>query len=125
MDADTLSHLAKDITSAITRSCRIYQANHEAGFIHLHRVAYKHLPPTSEVLRGQSTIKRIARLFGQTGDSLPTNFIWPLVMACCEDDEVQDDHRYVEHAGCSLRCQTYCRCAGRSASQTERYKAKS
>ena len=80
-------HLAKDIALAVTRSYRTYWANYEAGFIHLHRVAHKHLPATQDVIRARSTIKRIVRLFAQSGVALPTNFIWPLLMACCEEDE--------------------------------------
>jgi hypothetical protein len=43
-------HLADDIAGAITRSYRTYWANYEAGFIHLHRVAHKHLPATHDVI---------------------------------------------------------------------------
>lgn len=102
-------HLSKDIASAITRSYRTYWANYEAGFIHLHRVAHKHLPATSEVMRARSTIKRIVRLFEQTGESLPTNFIWPLLMACCEEDDFQDRSwmiaaiRSMQGAACNAR----------------------
>lgn len=83
-------HLAKDIALAITRSYRTYWANYEAGFIHLHRVAHKHLPATQDVIRARSTIKRIVRLFEQGGEALPTNFIWPLLMACCEEDNADE-----------------------------------
>lgn len=83
-------HVAKDIAISITRSYRTYWANYEAGFIHLHRVAHKHLPATAEVIRARSTIKRIARLFERSNDVLPVNFIWPLLMACCEEDDCDD-----------------------------------
>lgn len=90
--AGTLSerYLAKDIAISITRSYRTYWANYEAAFIHLHRVAHKNLPATVEVIRARSTIKRIARLFEQSIDALPVNFIWPLLMACCEEDNLED-----------------------------------
>ncbi|KAK4539614.1 hypothetical protein LTR36_010497 [Oleoguttula mirabilis] len=84
----TERHLALDIAAAITRSYRTYWANYEAGFVYLHRVAHKHLPATADVLRARSTIKRIARLFEQGQEPLPVNFIWPLLMACCEEDDV-------------------------------------
>jgi hypothetical protein len=83
-------HLAASLAIAITRSYRTYWANFQAGFLHLHRVAYKHLPPTAEVLRARSTIKKIAKLFEQSDDPLPVNFIWPLLMACCEEDNLDD-----------------------------------
>ncbi|KAK3112942.1 hypothetical protein LTR53_010253 [Teratosphaeriaceae sp. CCFEE 6253] len=86
----TERHIAQEIATAITRSYRVYWANYHAGHIHLHRVAYKHLPPTSEVLDARSTIKRIAHLLEQSGEQLPVNFIWPLLMACCEEDDVAD-----------------------------------
>ncbi|KAI7280363.1 hypothetical protein KC345_g4773 [Hortaea werneckii] len=55
----TERHLAPDIAVAITRSYRTYWANYESSFIHLHRVAHKHLPPTADVLRARSTIKAV------------------------------------------------------------------
>ncbi|KAI7329136.1 hypothetical protein KC315_g6297 [Hortaea werneckii] len=86
----TERHLAPDIAVAITRSYRTYWANYESSFIHLHRVAHKHLPPTADVLRARSTIKRIARLLEEAREPLPVNFIWPLLMACCEEDNLEE-----------------------------------
>lgn len=83
-------HLAKEIADSITRSYRTYWANHQAGSIHLHRVAYKHLPATTDVTNAQGTIKNIARLFEASSESLPVNFIWPLLMACCEEGNLVD-----------------------------------
>lgn len=54
------------------------------------RVAHKHLPPTADVLRARSTIKRIARLLEEAREPLPVNFIWPLLMACCEEDNLEE-----------------------------------
>ncbi|KAK0310066.1 hypothetical protein LTR01_004265 [Friedmanniomyces endolithicus] len=86
----TERHISVDIATAITRSYRVYWANYQAGHIHLHRVAYKHLPPTVEVLDARATIKRTARLLEQTGEQLPVNFIWPLLMACCEEEDLAE-----------------------------------
>ncbi|OQO11730.1 hypothetical protein B0A48_03457 [Cryoendolithus antarcticus] len=86
----TERHVTQHIATAITRSYRTYWANFEAGFIHLHRVAHKHLPPTPDVLRARATIKKVVRLFEQSSEALPTNFIWPLLMACCEEDDFED-----------------------------------
>ncbi|TKA48022.1 hypothetical protein B0A54_01513 [Friedmanniomyces endolithicus] len=86
----TEQHIAHDIAAAITRSYRVYWANYQAGHIHLHRVAYKHLPPTVEVLDARATIKRTARLLEQTGEQLPVNFIWPLLMASCEEEDLAE-----------------------------------
>ncbi|CCG82021.1 putative C6 finger domain protein [Taphrina deformans PYCC 5710] len=88
-------HLGWSIAVAITHSYRLYWANYEAAFIHLHRVAHKHLPVTKEVLRARTTIKRIARLLQQDDDRpLPVNFIWPLLMACCEED-ILDERKWM------------------------------
>ncbi|KAK1068579.1 hypothetical protein LTR12_017372 [Friedmanniomyces endolithicus] len=86
----TERHIAVDIATAITRSYRVYWANYQAGYIHLHRVAYKHLPPTIEVMDARATIKRTARLLEQSGEQLPVNFIWPLLMACCEEEDLAE-----------------------------------
>lgn len=86
----TERHLAVEIATAITRSYRTYWANYEAAFLHLHRVAHKHLPATADVLRARSTIKRIARLLEQAKEPLPVNFIWPLLMACCEETDLEE-----------------------------------
>ncbi len=86
----TKRHIAVDIATAITRSYRVYWANYQAGHIHLHRVAYKHLPPTIEVIDARATIKRTARLLEQTGEQLPVNFIWPLLMASCEEEDLAE-----------------------------------
>ncbi|KAK1091035.1 hypothetical protein LTR48_007124, partial [Friedmanniomyces endolithicus] len=86
----TERHIAVDIATAITRSYRVYWANYQAGHIHLHRVAYKHLPPTIEVIDARATIKRTARLLEQTGEQLPVNFIWPLLMASCEEEDLAE-----------------------------------
>ncbi|KAK3673444.1 hypothetical protein LTR78_006678 [Recurvomyces mirabilis] len=86
----TERHIAQDIAVAITRSYRVYWANYHAGHIHLHRVAYKHLPATPDVMEARTTIKRITNLLQQAGDQLPVNFIWPLLMACCEEDGLEE-----------------------------------
>lgn len=83
-------YLGQGIATAITHSYRLYWANYEAAFIHVHRVAHKHLPITSEVLRAQTTIKKIAHLFQQDDKPLPVNFIWPLLMACCEEEKLEE-----------------------------------
>ncbi|EMC99273.1 hypothetical protein BAUCODRAFT_65816 [Baudoinia panamericana UAMH 10762] len=83
-------YLAPDIANAITKSYRTYWANYSAGYIHLHRVAYKHLPANTDVLDARTAIKRIARFFETEHEPMPTNMIWPLLMACCEEDGLED-----------------------------------
>lgn len=83
-------HLAANLVPAVTRSFRTYLANYYASFIHLHRVAYKHLPRTKDVTSALSNIKSMVKVMLQKTDSLPVNMIWPLLMLGGEEDDVGD-----------------------------------
>lgn len=75
--------LAGSLAERITMISRLALANHHATFIHLHRVAYRHLPRTVEVLEAMSMIRQISRdMLDVQGpnDSLPVNMLWPLLM---------------------------------------------
>ncbi|KAK2767700.1 hypothetical protein FQN54_003858 [Arachnomyces sp. PD_36] len=83
-------HLAESLVPVITRSFRTYLANYYASFIHLHRVAYKHLPRTSEVDHALSMIKHLVKLMSQSQEALPVNIIWPLLMLGSEEENIED-----------------------------------
>lgn len=82
----TEKQLAPNLARAITRSFRTYLANYYACFIHLHRVAYKQYPRTKDVVTALANIKRLSHLMGETGEQLPVNLLWPLLMWGSEED---------------------------------------
>ena len=90
------SHLMAGLSSALVRSYRTYWANYHAGHIHLHRVAYTHLEATADVLQARTAIKNTARLLEESHDQLPANFIWPLLMACSEEEDATERHWMIE-----------------------------
>lgn len=87
-------HLPMDLASSVTRNMRTYLANYHASFIHLHRVAYKHLPRTANTNNAIRTISRLARQMCTDADSadnaLPVNMLWPLLMWGCEEDSTEE-----------------------------------
>lgn len=87
-------YVSRTLASSLTRSLRTYLANYHASFIHLHRVAYRHLPRTQSVTKAMATIQQMARLMAGCHDtaeeSLPVNMLWPLLMWGCEEDSVEE-----------------------------------
>lgn len=87
-------HLSEALASSITRCLRTYLANYYASFIHLHRVAYVHLPRTQNVYKALSTIRQMARMMvgdAHTSDEpLPVNMLWPLLMWGSEEDSQEE-----------------------------------
>lgn len=81
---DTLS---APLTSAIRRSFQISLSNHQACYIHLHRVAHRHLPHSQYVVKALQKIKEIALLMTDDCGSLPVNMLWPLFMWGSEEDD--------------------------------------
>ncbi|KAL6244144.1 hypothetical protein RBB50_009014 [Rhinocladiella similis] len=79
--------LAKNLVVAITRSFRTYLANFWACHVHLHRVAYKHLPRTKILLESLQNIKTLVHLLSDSNERLPVNLLWPLLMWGCEEDD--------------------------------------
>ena len=97
-------YLQPTLAASITRSLRTYLANYHASFIHLHRVAYKHLPRTQTVVAAISTIRQIAQTMAAPYDNnsfsvepLPVNMLWPLLMWGCEE-EAQDMRHWISAA---------------------------
>lgn len=83
-------YLQPNLAANVTRSSRTYLANYHASFIHLHRVAYKHLPRTQSVVSAMHKIRRVAYTMCEPNDiseePLPVNMLWPLLMWGCEEE---------------------------------------
>lgn len=87
-------HLSEALASSIIRGLRTYLANYYASFIHLHRVAYVHLPRTQNVHKALSTIRQMARMMEEdaraSNEPLPVNMLWPLLMWGTEEDSQEE-----------------------------------
>jgi hypothetical protein len=87
-------HLPTDLATNVTRNMRTYLSNYHASFIHLHRVAYKHLPRTKNMNKAIRTIGQMARQMcddaNAVDDALPINMLWPLLMWGCEEDSIEE-----------------------------------
>lgn len=89
----TSEHISPTLVFTITRTFRTYFANYNASKIHLHRVAYKHLPLSIDTEQAISNIRNTALLMVEAGESsnpdqqmLPVNMLWPLLMWGCEEN---------------------------------------
>jgi Fungal specific transcription factor domain len=85
--------LAPSITDAITRGARTALSNYQATFIHLHRVAYRHLPRTFDVCNAINVIRHTAHGMVDAlrpDDTLPVNMLWPLLMWGSEEDNAEE-----------------------------------
>ncbi|KAH8654941.1 fungal-specific transcription factor domain-containing protein [Tricladium varicosporioides] len=92
----TSSHISASLAFTITRTFRTYFANFNASRIHLHRVAYKHLPLSRETGQAISNIRNTARIMSESGTTpgseqqmLPVNMLWPLLMWGCEENDLE------------------------------------
>jgi hypothetical protein len=90
----TSAHISSSLVFTITRTFRTYFANFNASRIHLHRVAYKHLPLSVDTEQAIANIRNTARLMVEAGESssaeqkmLPVNMLWPLLMWGCEEND--------------------------------------
>lgn len=97
----TAAHVSAHLAMAITRSFRTYLCNYYASKVHLHRVAYKSLPLTTEAADALAQIRRLARLLvegldtglgaaGADHEALPVNMLWPLLMLGSEETDVDE-----------------------------------
>ncbi|KAJ5408912.1 hypothetical protein N7509_002795 [Penicillium cosmopolitanum] len=103
--------LSPALAETITRTMRVYHANYYASFIHLHRVSYKNLPRTTDVLDAMDEIREVTRLILNTpwtysppdtsvvssptnstgvGACLPVNMLWPLLMLGVESEDAEE-----------------------------------
>ncbi|KAL5393490.1 hypothetical protein DPSP01_000306 [Paraphaeosphaeria sporulosa] len=84
----TTPHVSENLATTITKSFRSYLANFHASRIHLHRVAYKSLPLTSEASEALRSIRDLAKLMEEglsEHEALPVNMLWPLLMLGSEE----------------------------------------
>lgn len=84
IDEDTL---AEPLASAIVRSFQTYLANFYACYIHLHRVAHRHLARSNTVLTAIRKIKEILHLMASCNEYIPVNMLWPLFLWGSEEDD--------------------------------------
>ncbi|GLI72640.1 hypothetical protein PoHVEF18_000821 [Penicillium ochrochloron] len=103
--------LSPSLAETITRTMRVYHANYYASFIHLHRVAYKNLPRTTDVMDALNEIRQVTKMILEspltsspldipsigtpnasttTLPSLPVNMLWPLLMLGVEVEEPEE-----------------------------------
>ena len=85
--------LPRQLAATVMRSARMALANHHATSIHLHRVAYRHLARTADVINARTAIRHTAHLMvehQQPDDSLPVNMLWPLLMWGSEEDDASE-----------------------------------
>ena len=89
----TSEYVSPNLVFTITRTFRTYFANYNASKIHLHRVAYKHLPLSIDTQKAISNIRETAQLMVEVGitsgpeqEMLPVNMLWPLLMWGSEEN---------------------------------------
>ncbi|UKZ96423.1 uncharacterized protein TrAFT101_011215 [Trichoderma asperellum] len=86
-------HISAHLAFTITRAFRTYLSNYYASKVHLHRVAYKHLPLTKEAADALAQIRKLAHQISSNlapGDSLPVNMLWPLLMLGAEEHDEEE-----------------------------------
>jgi hypothetical protein len=83
----TPAHISNNLSTTITRAFQTYLSNFYASRIHLHRVAYKTLPLTTETSEALAAIKSLAKSMveSSSGESLPVTMLWPLLMLGSEE----------------------------------------
>ncbi|BCS23611.1 Zn(II)2Cys6 transcription factor [Aspergillus puulaauensis] len=82
-----ISALAEPLASGIIRSFQTYLANFYACYIHLHRVAHRHLARSAAVDTALEKIKEILHLMVAKNESIPVNMLWPLFLWGSEEDD--------------------------------------
>ncbi|KAM6486211.1 hypothetical protein HDV62DRAFT_378358 [Trichoderma sp. SZMC 28011] len=90
-------HISAHLAFTITRAFRTYLSNYYASKVHLHRVAYKHLPLTKEAADALGQIRNLAHQISSDlapDDSLPVNMLWPLLMLGVEEQD-QDEKAWI------------------------------
>ncbi|QYS99407.1 Zn2Cys6 transcriptional regulator [Trichoderma simmonsii] len=90
-------HISAHLAFTITRAFRTYLSNYYASKVHLHRVAYKHLPLTKEAADALGQIRKLAHQISSDlapDDSLPVNMLWPLLMLGVEEQD-QDEKAWI------------------------------
>ncbi|KAM0260091.1 hypothetical protein ACHAQJ_003016 [Trichoderma viride] len=91
-------HISSHLAFTITRAFRTYLSNYYASKVHLHRVAYKHLPLTKEASDALTQIRKLAHQISSNlapDDSLPVNMLWPLLMLGVEEQD-EDEKAWIK-----------------------------
>lgn len=86
--------LAEPLASGIVRSFQTYLANFYVCYIHLHRVAHRHLARSKEVDTAVCKIKEIMHLMVNNNVSIPVNMLWPLFLWGSEEED-QDECQWI------------------------------
>lgn len=82
--------LAEPLASTIALSFQAYLVNFYACYIHLHRVAHRHLPHSKAVTRALGKTKEIVHLMVQNDKSIPVNILWPLFLWGTEEEDREE-----------------------------------
>lgn len=82
--------LAPPLASAIVRSYQTYLANFYACYIHLHRVAHRHLTRSRNVLTALEKIKEIVHLMANRDEYIMVNMLWPLFLWGSEEEDREE-----------------------------------
>ncbi|KAJ5823772.1 hypothetical protein N7447_006112 [Penicillium robsamsonii] len=82
--------LAEPLASTIVRSFQTYMANFYACYIHLHRVAHRHLVRSKAAVTALSKIKEIVHCMVNNNESISVNMLWPLFLWGTEEDDYDE-----------------------------------
>ncbi|KAF4760875.1 hypothetical protein HAV15_007090 [Penicillium sp. str.  len=82
--------LAEPLASTIVRSFQTYLANFYACYIHLHRVAHRHLVRSKAAVTALSKIKEIVHCMVNNQEPIPVNMLWPLFLWGTEEDDYNE-----------------------------------
>ncbi len=88
--------LTEPLASAVARSFQTYLANFYVCYIHLHRVAHRHLVHSEVVSNAMRKIKDITHHMLRNNESLPVNMLWPLFMWGSEEEDEYERRWIVE-----------------------------
>ncbi|CAP97300.1 Pc22g00120 [Penicillium rubens Wisconsin 54-1255] len=93
-DLSSFDTLAEPLASTIVRSFQTYLANFYACYIHLHRVAHRHLVRSKAAVTALCKIKEIVHRMVNNNESIPVNMLWPLFLWGTEEDD-SDEFQWI------------------------------
>lgn len=82
--------LAEPLASAVVRSFQTYLANYYVCYVHLHRVAHRHLARSQAVSTALDKIKEIMHFMVENSEAIPVNTLWPLFMWGSEEADFEE-----------------------------------
>lgn len=112
----TAPHISANLAIPITRAFRTYLSNYHASKIHLHRVAYKHLPLSRETIEALNQIRRLTKLLVddlEQDAALPVSQLWPLLMLGSEEEDSSEREWIKEQILCMEKVATNARITAR------------